>query len=229
MVIANHKKTLRNAETYRAGFTLIELVIVMGILVIVLGLSMSSMLQSQSVQVFNNTFGKLFSLVNNARSLAITGKGQLDYTDYDRDTKNYLSSPADYVNPANYGVRFDTAAGSVNVRLFADINPPQSSGTGQKGRFDAGGVYTTGDDLVLDSLTLPNKISLAVHDGSSSQATPSIFYGMKYADMTFEGLNVNAGSPFIRIQLTDQQTTTCRQIRIHKLSGIPEVGVCTAS
>lgn len=210
----------------RQGFTLIELVIVMGILVIVLGLSMSSMLQSQSFQVFNNNFGKLMSLVSNARSQAITGKGQLDYTDFDGD-----GIYNDYVTPANYGVRFDTApvAGTPNVRLFSDTNPLKSGVGGKKGQFDDGGVYAQGDDVVLDSLTLPNNTVLEVIDGASLANTPtesSIFFSMKYADITYESL-VTSPSPFITIQLTEQNISACRQIQIHKLAGIPEVGPCT--
>ena len=209
----------------RPGFTLIELVIVMGILVIVLGLSMSSMLQSQYVQVFNNNFGRLYSLVNNARSQAITGKGQLDYTDFDHD--GITTTPPDYVTPANYGVRFDTAAGSTNMRLFSDTNPLPSGGTGAKLRFDDGGNYVTGDDVILDSLTFPDKTTLVVKDGNGdTPASSSIFYSMKYADIAYEDLAVTP-SPFIRIQLTEENISVCRQIQIHKLAGIPEVGPCT--
>lgn len=207
----------------KPGFTLMELLLVVMIVVIVVGLSMSSLLQSQSVQVFNNSFGKLFSLVNNARSQAITGKGQLDFTDYDRDHLNHTNS--DYVTPANYGVRFDVS-GTPNVRLFADINPPLSGSTGSAGQFDMTGDYKTGKDLVLDSLDLPSTITLLVKDGDySTPSSSSIFYSPNYADIQYEDLTMGA-SPFLKIQLTDTLTTACKQIKIHKLAGIPEVGQC---
>ncbi len=216
----------RNREQ-KPAFTLIELVLVMGILVIVLGLSMSSLLQSQSAQIFNNNFSKLYSMVNTARSLAIAGKGQLDYTDYDRDTKNHLSSPPDYVTPANYGVRFDTASGSANVRLFADIHPPLAVALGQAGAYDDGTNYPFGHDLVLDSYTFPSKTVLKIIDGNSlNPTTGSFFFNMKYADISFENI-LTVTTPFVRLQLTDQTTGACRQIRIHQLAGIPEVGPCT--
>jgi len=209
----------------KPAFTLIELVLVMGILVIVLGLSMSSLLQSQSAQIFNNNFSKLYSMVNTARSLAIAGKGQLDYTDYDRDDDDHLTP--DYVTPANYGVRFDTASGSANVRLFADIHPPLAGAVGQKGRFDVGTDYIFGHDLVLDSYSFPAKTELKIIDGADgTPTTGSFFFNMKYADISFENIPTS-GTPFVRLQLTDQTTGACRQIRIHQLAGIPEVGPCS--
>lgn len=218
---------LYQTREQKPAFTLIELVLVMGILVIVLGLSMSSLLQSQSVQIFNNNFSKLYSMVNMARSLSIAGKGQLDYTDFDRDTKNHLSSPPDYVTPANYGVRFDTASGSVNVRLFADINPPLSGALGQVGIYNDGTNYPLGHDLVLDSYSFPPKTVLKIIDGNNNTpSSGSFFFNMKYADISFENI-LTANSPFVRLQLTDQTTSACRQIRIHQLAGVPEVGPCT--
>jgi hypothetical protein len=197
----------------------------MGILVIVLGLSMSSLLQSQSAQIFNNNFSKLYSMVNTARSLAIAGKGQLDYTDYDRDGDDHLTP--DYVTPANYGVRFDTASGSANVRLFADIHPPLAAALGQAGAYDDGTNYPFGHDLVLDTYTFPSKTVLKIIDGNGlNPPTGSFFFNMKYADISFENIPTS-GTPFVRLQLIDQTTSACRQIKIHQLAGVPEVGPCS--
>ena len=124
------------------GFSLLELLIVMGILVIVFAISMTSLMMAQYTQIFNNNFTKVFSLISNARSQAITGKGQLDFTDFDHD-----GSISDYVTPANYGVHFQTDS-SPQVTLFADINPPDSGSLGTKGRYDAGTTYNLGQDLV---------------------------------------------------------------------------------
>lgn len=209
----------------KLGFTLIELLIVLGILVVVIGISFSSLTRSQSVQVFNNNFEKIFSLAGNARSLAISGKGQLDYTDYDTDTFNHLSSPSDYVTPANYGIRLDRNAGSKNVILFADINPPTSGG-GQKGIYNSGTNYIGGDDLVLDSLTLPDNMNLEIEDAGGIKANGTMFFSPNYADISFDGLNA---SPFLVIRLKETSPgNLCKQIRIHKLAGIPEVQVCSA-
>lgn len=216
-------------EKQKKGFTIIELIIVLAIIVIVIGVSFSSLTRSQSQQIFNNNFDKIVSLVSTARSLAITGKGQLDYTDFDNDKCNHngvmvggtCTSP-DYVTPANYGIYFNTTPGAKNIILFADINPPLSGATGQKGAYNLGTSYTTGDDFELDSLTLPSNLTLEVI-GSSSYTTGSLFFSPNYADITFQTLVPN---PFITIKLSESNPARCRQITIHKLAGVPEVKIC---
>jgi prepilin-type N-terminal cleavage/methylation domain-containing protein len=215
---------MKNIKT-KTAFTLIELLIVLGIVVVVVGISFSSLTRSQSFQVFNNNFEKIFSLISNARSLAISGKGQLDYTDFDSDTLNHLSSPADYVTPANYGIRLNNTAGSTNITLFSDTNPP-SSGGGQKGVYNYGTNYVGGDDLDLETLKLPNTLSLEIEDASSIKNTGSMFFSPNYADISFDEIDAN---PFLVIRLKENAPgNLCRQIRIHKLAGIPEVQTCLA-
>lgn len=217
----------------KGGFTLVELLIVMTIIVVVAGLALSSIGSTTSLQVFNNNFEKIVSLLNNARSMAITGKGQLDYTDFDNDGCTDSSiipgstcSYPDYVTPANYGVHFDTASANQSVSLFADINPPASGATGAKGRFDTSGTYASGKDAVLgDILTLPSNFTLEVSDGGTGviSTNPNIFYSPDYADISLE--NVTA-TPFLYIKLQYPQYSYCRLISIHKLAGVPEVKAC---
>lgn len=225
----------------RGGFTLIELLLVMTIIVIVAGLALGSMTNASSLQIFNNNFDKIVSLISNARSMAITGKGQLDYTDADHDgCDNTGTGPScggvpDYVTPANYGVYFNTTPGSgqPNVLLFADINPPTSGTiTGAKGRYDSAGNYSEGRDAVLgDTVTLPSNLAMTLYDGTNplDVTTPlvgpgSIFFSPNYADIFFETLTA---SPFLNIKLVDAQASRCRMISIHKLAGVPEVKACT--
>jgi prepilin-type N-terminal cleavage/methylation domain-containing protein len=217
-------------KTQKKGFTLLELIIVLAIIVIVVGVSFTSLIRSQAQQIFNNNFDKIVSLISNARSQAITGKGQLDFTDFDNDKCNHngamtggsCTSP-DYVTPAFYGVYLDTAGGAKNVSLFADINPPLTGATGQKGIYNAGTSYTTGDDLLMDSLILPNNLTLEV-SGAAAYSTGSIFFSPNYADVSFQTLVPN---PLITIKLRETNPPRCRQVSIHKLAGVPEVGFCT--
>lgn len=222
-------------EKAQSGFTLIELLIVVAIVVIMTAITLGSLTRSQEQQVFNNSFEKLYSLINTARSLAISGKGQLDYTDYDNDgckdtgiiTKvGATCTVPDYVTPANYGINFNIAT-APNVVLFADMNPP-TSGTisGQKGVYNQGTNYIEGQDLDLDSMTLPAGIVLVIKGKTTTPGSGSIFFSPNYADITFDppvlGTDVD---PYLLLQLW--QGTICRQIRIHKLAGIPEVESCT--
>lgn len=204
-----------------------ELIIVMAIIVIVIGISLGSLTSSQSLQVFNNNFDKIMSMISNARSQAISGKGQLDYTDFDHDGCDDAGgggcSGPDYVTPAYYGVHFNTASGP-NVILFADINPPITGATGQKGRFDAGGAHSAGDDLVMDNLTLPAGYTLEVADSVSTYTEGSIFFSPNYADISFEYISAD---PFLTLKLQDTKTSRCRIISIHKLAGVPEIKQCT--
>lgn len=204
---------------------MIELVIVTAIIIIVLALSFSALLQSQSFQVYNNTFIKLYSLVNNARSQAISGKGQMDFTNFDNDT-----SSTDFVTPANYGVFFNTGTVTSlkpNAALFADINPPAAGSFSAKGQFDPGTQYNLGNDLILDRLILPKTMSLEIKDGEgNTPVESSIFFSPNYADIAYENLIFNT-SPFLTISLTDNSLGICRQIIIHKLAGIPEVSLCS--
>ncbi len=209
----------------RKAYSLIELLIVIGIIVIVLAFSLNALSQSQSTQLFSNNFAKLFSLISNARSQAITGKGQLDFTDFDHDTRTNLSSPPDYVTPANYGIHFQTDS-APQVVLFADINPPESGAMGARLRYDEGTTYDLGQDVVLDSLYLPEGTILDVQDGTGAKTSGSIFYSPNYADINFENLDVST-SPFITIKLSNPKLMGCRIITMHKLAGIPEVGPCT--
>lgn len=213
----------------KKAFTLIELIIVMAIIVIVVGISFTSLTRSQSQQVFNNNFDKIVSIFSNARSLAITGKGQLDYTDFDNDgcnnsavTPGASCTAPDYVIPAGYGVNFDT--GAKKVLLFADMNPPLGQAAGKRGAYNSGTAYTTGDDLILDTLSLPPNLTLEV-SGVAVFPQGSIFFSPNYADVSFENLVAN---PFITIKLRGTKPDRCRQIKVHKLAGVPEIDFCSS-
>jgi len=217
------------------GFTLIELVLVLFIIAIVAAISLSTLLYAQSGQVFNNNFETLVSFLNNARTDAITAKGQPDYVG-----KNTTK----LVTPANYGVDFATnTAGAGVIKLFSDTNPPINGATGQKLRFNKGTAYDTGDDLVLKTYTFPKKYILNVDAISSdlksktpnSNNSVAIFYSPLYADIYAENIGIDqsnnpsplASFPFIRIKLTETQPPIrCRQILIHQISGVLNIGPC---
>jgi prepilin-type N-terminal cleavage/methylation domain-containing protein len=210
----------------KKGFTLIELTIVTAVILAVVAISLTSLLQSQAFQVYNNNLTKLFSLINNARSQAITGKAGLDFTDFDNDALTNLTPTKDLVTPAHYGVRFNTDS-SPQVLLFSDThNPAGGAGVGKEGQFNGGTLYSGGDDPVLDKLILADNVVLKVTDGDgNSPANSSIFFSPNYADITFENLTFSA-SPFLTITLSQNALGLCNQIVIHRLAGIPELSTC---
>jgi prepilin-type N-terminal cleavage/methylation domain-containing protein len=228
---------MKNQKTkkYSAAFTLVELLVVLAIIGIMASIAINSLIISNRQQLFLNQFEEVFSAINNARSLAISGKGELDYVDYDQDGCNYTgalpcTNGADYVTPANYGVRFDST-GTGRVRLFADMQVPLSGATGAELQYDNGTTYTTGHDLVLRDVVIDSRFQMEVFygNGSLTQDTlpASIFYSPLYADIKFQDVAVDQTNPFFVVRLRELTgVQRCRQIKIHQLAGVPEVGAC---
>lgn len=228
---------MKNQKTkkYSGGFTLVEMLVVLAIIGIMTTIALNSLIISNRQQLFLNQFEEIFSVINNARSLAISGRGELDYVDYDQDGCNYTgASPctngADYVTPANYGVRFDST-GTGRVRLFADMQVPLTGATGNELQYDDGTTYTTGHDLVLRDVVVDSRFQMEVFygNGSLTQDTlpAAIFYSPLYADIKFQDVAVDESNPFFVVRLREiTGVQRCRQIKIHQLAGVPEVGAC---
>lgn len=218
------------------AFTLVEILVVLAIIGIMTAIALNSLIISNRQQLFLNQFEEIFSAINNARSLAISGKGELDYIDYDQDGCNYTgaipcTNGADYVTPANYGVRFDST-GTGRIRVFADMQVPLSGATGQKLRYDNGGAYATGDDVVLRDIVVDSRFQLSAYYGNGTLTADTlpaaIFYSPLYADIKFEGIAVDENNPFFVVRLQEiGGVARCRQIKIHQLAGVPEVGACS--
>ena len=180
-------------------------------------------------------------MVREARSYAITGKAQPDFTDYDGNKCYEASNPAnapgclgDYVTPANYGVYF----GSNKVDLFADIHQAKTTSGGTadpntEGKFlpssNGIGQHSTGTDLILSEYQIPNGITLKINIdgvtgtgsscGSSGFCTPSIFYSPIFADFNTDPTVKNTG--FVYIGISDGERSSC--FKIQRLAGNPEV------
>lgn len=214
-------------QKYKKGFTLIELVIVLAVVTVIFGISFDTFSRSQSQQLFNNTFEKIVSMISSARSLAITGKGQLDYTDFDHDgcsnTGGTGCSGPDYVTPANYGVYINSRAeGGANIRVFADNHLPASGATGQVGKYNnIDRAYVNGQDLDLAEFNIPSPLKLQIATGDVG----SILFSPNYADISLDQLEWDKNS-FLTIQLKGVNPARCRQIKLHRLAGVPEVGFC---
>ncbi len=241
-----HRKLLQFLSTIRStrgAYTLVEVMIVIAVLGVLFTASMTSLNSSRDTQDYNNNFDQLLSMLNNARSMAISAKGQTDYVDADGD-----GDKTDLVTPANYGVRFEQNSPS-KIILFADNNTNSSSDADAKKKvydFNSSNCNTpeNGCDFILKEYTFDKKYELKVYKGDvngqlhqvSSTITaidgfPSIFYSPLYADIAVEGANIGLDDldfPFLIIRFQESSgPKRCRQIKIHFLAGNPEVSACT--
>jgi len=226
---------MKQRASTSSGFTLVEILLVITVMAILSAAALGSFSNSQGLQVFTSNFEQILSTVRQARSLAITAKGQPDYTDSDRDTLTADSTPVDFATPANYGIQFNTSVvpAPAQVILFADLYPPTSGiVTGSVGVFDSGTNYTQGQDIILRTLDLPKSLELKVMRNSGGTLGPVVaplgmFFSPLYADVKFDPEPFVPGdTPILYIQLSEVGGTRCRQINIHQMAGVPEVVAC---
>jgi len=213
------------------GFTLVELMLVMLVTIILFGAAVSGMIRSQRTFTFNSASLQISELVREARSFAVTGKAQLDYTDYDNDgcktvgvdgathdTECAAKSVDDYVTPANYGVYFGLEGhGEAIVILFADLHG------GVEGKVDKPSsttplVYESGKDLVLKVFEVPKSLELVLYPLTGVQTEYSIFYSPIFADFNHEG---DDPDPFFIYGLKEKNGDVSRCFAIHPVSGVP--------
>jgi type II secretory pathway pseudopilin PulG len=209
----------------KPGFTLVELILVITVTIILMGTAITSLIRSQRTFVFNGAFQEIQTIVREARSFAVTGKAQPDFTDYDGDAcKNanghdpdcgLSDSEDDLVTPANYGVFFDVTGRK--VVLFADVH-----GTaGQFNEPDSGtgiGKYEDGKDVILKVFHLPASLDLIVQPDSGGKN--AVFFSPIYADVTFK----TEPADFFVFGLKEKATVGNRAncIVMHAVSGVPE-------
>lgn len=208
----------------QAGFTLIELLIVITIISIMFGLSISSAISSQKSFIFTTAYEQIKSLMRQARSLAISGKTQLDYTDYDQDTftdTNLNNGQPDAVTPAHYGIHFDQADGKIT--LFADIHTQSGNQSPpSEGVYDAPGAntkigeYEPDKDIKLAEIQLDQNLIIMIPQNSQT-----VFYSPIFADATF---NPQLTQPYLIFGVREKnvQNGRMRCSIIHPIAGIPE-------
>lgn len=240
--MSQKKKQTRSRPTIaRPGFTLPEMILVVALTLFLLTVTVQGFVNSASQFSFANTAEKIEEMVRTARSLAISGKAQIDYIDFDKDTcvDKASSSPGcitqnsgtggdDYVTPAHYGVNFASSGGTYTVTMFADNH---STTLGDEGKFNVGtGVtdYQAGKDIVLDKFVLPPGIQLIIPmpDGTTAPGngtSATIFFLPVFADVSTD-LNIPVSSPFFRFGSAQSQGTIIRKrcSQIHLLAGISE-------
>ncbi len=199
------------------------------IVMMLLTATLQGLVSSQKTFLFANAFERMTDLVRQARSLAVTAKAQMDFTDYDNDgCTDTVTNPVipgacqapDFVTPAHYGVYFDTSnTNAQKIVLFADLH---TDGSNAEGQFNAGGtpgVYMGGLDYVLAEYTLPPGYDF-VFLGSGNQ---TVFYTPIFADTTFEPPLDPINGPFFIFGLATNSPKKAKCLKIHPVAGVPEV------
>lgn len=227
----NKNKTKNNHQL--TGFTLIELVVVITLIIILFAAGITGLITSQRSFIFNNAYQQVISMVREARSLAVSAKAQPDYTDYDQDGLDYQTTPQnggpDQVTPAHYGVYINTAENTIT--LFADTHKSNSS-TQQEGIYDPPPpnqplqTYSSGHDVKLAEYTLPEDMKFIVNP--SDEAT--ILYTPLFADTVWQGSGA-MNTPFYVFGIEEIKGLTFRKrcFAIHPVSGVPETTQATGT
>lgn len=215
-------------DTAKPGFTLIELIMVVALMVILVVASAQSIISSTNQFRFQNANEQILNLLREARSLAISGKAQLDYTDFDKDELDDqpVNGQVDYVTPAHYGVRFihDTEEDEPDKAiLFIDNHSVPGEGSSEgyyDPRTNSLEDYRRGYDIIVREVTLPDNMRLSLENGGID----TIFYSPLLADISFSPLVLDN---FFNLGISQSGSVNRERCYvIHKISGIPEPVSC---
>ncbi len=213
----------------KSAYTLAELLLVMMLIVMLSSVAIGSILRTQATFQFNAATQAVFSIVREARSFAVTGKAQIDYTDYDGDgcrggtgypgyehlgTCTLALDTPDYVTPANYGVYFD--AGNKKLTMFADMH---GSTEGVYDAPTASGlmVYEDDMDMHLAEYELPEVYQFFLFPVT----TTTVLFSPIFADATFSDPMVASRYFFVfGVEAVSGARKSC--MAIQRVAGIPE-------
>jgi prepilin-type N-terminal cleavage/methylation domain-containing protein len=208
------KNRATNRHSFKSGFTLVEIIIVMAIMTILFSMAASGLTGSRSFFTFTNSYERVVQLVREARSDAVTGKAQMDYTDY-----NQNGSTIDLVTPAGYGINFDTTAASAKVTLFVDLHVGALDEDQNEGVYDAPtsiGAYEAGKDFIMAQFSLDPSLILLLQGGPET-----VIYTPIFADVTFNPA-LDTGEISMIFGVSEGAAKRHKCSKIHPVSGVPE-------
>lgn len=213
------KKSALNRHGFKSGFTLIEIIIVMAIMTILFSMAASGMSNSRSFFTFTNSYERVVQLVREARSDAVTGKAQMDYTDYNQNGIVPDAGNPDFVTPAGYGINFDTTEGSAKVTLFVDLHVGALDDEQTEGTYDAPtsiGAYEAGKDFIMAQFSLDPLLILILQGGPET-----VIYTPIFADVTFNP-ELDTGEISMIFGVSEGAAKRHKCSKIHPVSGVPE-------
>lgn len=218
----------------KKGFTIIELLVVLAVIVLIFSIGLGSLLTSQRQVLFLSSYESVVQLVRDTRSLALAGKAMPDYTDF-----NANSNFTELASPANYGVSFDLPAGTVTT--FVDLRKSASQPTQVEGQYDPppavvgfykyNAVSCAKCDVKMATYTLDGKFKL-VSNMFNRLAAPNdkrvdIFFSPIFGDFSIYPPLVNTApaykETFFFFGVTDISGIRKKCSKIHPVAGVPEV------
>lgn len=201
----------------KRGFTLVEIMVVIAIVMILAGAAVLQSSQVQNLLQFNNTFSKLTLMVQRARNLASTE------TEAGTDFGVYMEGT-------------DIVTGQQKVTLFADRDSDE--------RYDtaiAGGEER--DEKLENALIIPegiqvNGIRFGINLQPQNACTRQLLIifqnGSGNPILYCDGIKVDRSvidsslskSGQLQIELNQNATSRQKCFMIHVLSGIPQIETC---
>jgi type II secretory pathway pseudopilin PulG len=217
-----YKCSMKNIYKTRVkAFTLVELMVVIGIIMVVVTMSFGSSYVMKDQIEFRNATQSVAGMLRDARNLALSGQSYPDVNDFDQDDLDETSSPADQVLPNGYIVNIDasTAGGPVTIELYADLN----GGTGMN-VFD-------GDDVFIESIDLPVDVSAIFMatdkngDATILTSPNNVFLIYTTPDAKFHVIDNSMTSVQVQLMQNDNQGNIMRDTYIYMnyMYGTPEV------
>lgn len=216
----------------RKAFTLAEILIVIALIILITTITLNGMVNSQKLFIFTNAYEHVMAMVREARSLALTGKAQPDYTDYDNDgcyEKGHqpvavppCPADGDFVTPAHYGVYFDMTPDANKVVLFWDVHKLDNNPEGVYVKPDS--TKPLGEtDVNLEVIDLPKELQLVTSPEENGSGV-AIFYSPVFADASFDpALDPVQNQKFFIFGVQETGANARKRCsKIHPLAGIPE-------
>jgi len=225
--IKKNKKT----KGVKKGYTIIELLVVLAVIVLIFSIGLGSLLTSQRQVLFLSSYESVVQIVRDARSLALAGKAMPDYADF-----NANSNTSELVAPANYGVSFNLTAGTVTT--FVDLRKNPSAAVPAEGQYDPPPAvtgfyqYVAGKDVKMATYTLDSTMFKLVSNMFNRLVPPNdkrvdIFFSPIFGDFSIYPPLVNAApsyqQTFLIFGVTDISGLRKKCSKIHPVAGVPEV------
>lgn len=223
----------------KKGFTLVEIVIVVGILMILFVIVTRGALDTTSQLKFNNILQEISNAIRSARADALTGVSVSDFTDFDED-KTYGLLPDgtcpgpsaeackenDQVGAAGIGLLFDTS--NLTIDYLIDLHN-KSEGELVKNEEDASLAYTQTADLINTAKSLDFSIAgyeeyafLLSTTASNETTKRQIIYTPPYGDVLLSDTSDEKLMIWV-YKISEGYEKSGKIISINKVSGIPEI------